>query len=309
MSNSKLWMVCLFFCLLVFFSSLESAKADVVFQDNFGSGNFNNWTVVGSPTVVTSPTIDGSTFSAQFPLNTTTTEVSNKPSLSYLQAAYPSSTASTLEFYVLTDTVLASGSLDVAEVVAPSVMPGLLVLSILPLKNGNLVWVLTYPSGENTPAGSQTSVNHYSSQYTNFNVQANVWYKIDIAVSSSSNTIQLSINNSPVFTATNQFIWNPTLFKLGNVASFYYDNGSLYLADVKVSDTSNISQSTTMPSQTLAPTVTTSTPSTSPTSNSNSPTPTSSPTVPEFSWLTILPLLLVIPIILAIVRKRLQRNV
>lgn len=37
-----------------------------------------------------------------------------------------------------------------------------------------------------------------------------------------------------------------------------------------------------------------------------SATPTSSPTVPEFSWLTILPLLLAISIALAIVRKRLH---
>jgi hypothetical protein len=34
-----------------------------------------------------------------------------------------------------------------------------------------------------------------------------------------------------------------------------------------------------------------------------------SPSVPEFSWLTILPILLTVPIALIIVRKRLQRNV
>ena len=43
------------------------------------------------------------------------------------------------------------------------------------------------------------------------------------------------------------------------------------------------------------------------------PTPTPSPsptsTIPEFSWLTILPILLTIPIVLIIVRKKLQRNV
>ena len=38
-------------------------------------------------------------------------------------------------------------------------------------------------------------------------------------------------------------------------------------------------------------------------------TPTSTPAVPEFSWLTILPLLLAIPIGLSIVRKRLQGKV
>jgi hypothetical protein len=42
-------------------------------------------------------------------------------------------------------------------------------------------------------------------------------------------------------------------------------------------------------------------------SNHNSPTPT--PSVPEFSWLTILLILLTIPIALITVRKRLQRNV
>ena len=41
----------------------------------------------------------------------------------------------------------------------------------------------------------------------------------------------------------------------------------------------------------------------------STPTPSPSPSVPEFSWLTILPILLAIPIVLVIVRKRLQRNV
>jgi hypothetical protein len=38
------------------------------------------------------------------------------------------------------------------------------------------------------------------------------------------------------------------------------------------------------------------------------PTNSPTPSVPEFSWLTILPFLLAIPIVLVIVRKRLQRN-
>jgi hypothetical protein len=43
--------------------------------------------------------------------------------------------------------------------------------------------------------------------------------------------------------------------------------------------------------------------------NTSSQTPTPTPTLPEFSWLTILPILLTTTIALAIVRKRLQRNV
>lgn len=41
----------------------------------------------------------------------------------------------------------------------------------------------------------------------------------------------------------------------------------------------------------------------------NTPSPSPTPTVPELSWLTILPLLLTIPIAVAIVRKRLQGHV
>jgi hypothetical protein len=40
-----------------------------------------------------------------------------------------------------------------------------------------------------------------------------------------------------------------------------------------------------------------------------SPSPSPTPSVPEFSYLTILPILLAVPIALLIVRKRLQRNV
>jgi hypothetical protein len=44
-------------------------------------------------------------------------------------------------------------------------------------------------------------------------------------------------------------------------------------------------------------------------SSTTDPIPTSSPSVPEFSYLTILPIVLTIPIVLVIVRKRLRRNV
>ena len=62
----------------------------------------------------------------------------------------------------------------------------------------------------------------------------------------------------------------------------------------------------TVGSPTETPPVTT---SPSPSSAETSPIITPSPSVPESSWLTILPILLTIPIALAIVRKRLQRNV
>jgi hypothetical protein len=44
-------------------------------------------------------------------------------------------------------------------------------------------------------------------------------------------------------------------------------------------------------------------------SPTTSPSPSPTPSVPEFSWLTILPILLTIPIALTIVRKRLQGKV
>ncbi len=46
-----------------------------------------------------------------------------------------------------------------------------------------------------------------------------------------------------------------------------------------------------------------------PVSYTPNPTATPSPSVPEFSWLTILPMLLAIPIVLVIIRKTVSRNI
>jgi len=243
---------------------LIQVRADVVFQDNFENGNFNKWTVVGSPNIVTTPIIDGSDYAAQFELNSTITQSGGiSYGSSYLIATFPSSNTATLEFNLQTDTLSQSGSLDVAEIASSGNSPlsqdnMLILLSILPLKNGSLVWTFTYPSGENIPIGSQTNVDNFFTKYTESSVQTDTWYKFDVAISCNSNTIQLSINNSPVVTATNQFIWNPIVFKLGNLASYNYSNGNIYIDNVTVSNTANIFQSTSTPSPTLIPTATTS---------------------------------------------------
>ncbi len=284
MNKSNRLLICIVLTSTVFTCSLVQVRADVVFQDNFESGNFSKWTVVGSPNMVTKPILDGNAYAAQFALNSTDTQPGGiSYGISYLQATFPSSNTATLEFYLQTDTLSQSGSLDVAEIASPSNIPlsqdtPLIFLSILPLKNGSLVWAFTYPSGENTPIGSQTRVDNFYTKYTQSSVQTDAWYKFDIAISSSSNIIQLSINNSPVFTATNQFIWNPTVFKLGNIESYNYSNGNIYIDDITVSNTANISQLESTPSPTLIPTA-------APT-QASSPSPTPTSTIPEFPVLT-----------------------
>jgi hypothetical protein len=102
-------------------------------------------------------------------------------------------------------------------------------------------------------------------------------------------------------------IWNSG-YSLNNSTAYWLNNSTLVTklkpnttyyfcvvdAGYYATSTSNIIKVTTLE----APTTT---------SPSSSPSPT--PSVPEFSYLTILPILLTIPIALAIVRKRLERNV
>jgi hypothetical protein len=262
-------------------------RADVVFQDNFSGGNLGKWTTVGSPTIVTSPTADGSTHAAKISLRTTNASPSNG---SYLQATYPSSDTSTLEFYFLTNTLSKSGYLDVAGIYEPSDFnfsfngqPVPIVLLSISPQNGHLAWVFSYPAGETTIA-NHTVNDLTDTYYSPSSVQANVWYKIDIAVSYGSSRIQLSINNSPVFTATHQFVWNPATLRLGNIGSYKYSNGNLYIDDVTVLDTASITQST----------------------SSSTPAPT--PAIPELSWLVIVPLLLSVFLVAAMFRHRKTAN-
>jgi hypothetical protein len=304
-------LICIILSSAALMGCLVQVRADVVFQDSFEKGNFNKWTVVGSPSIVTSPTMDGSEYAAQFALNPTNTSSDGiSYGTSYLQAPFPSSNTATLEFYLQTDTLSQNGSLDIAEIASPSDIPlsqdtSLVFLSILPLKNGSIAWAFTYPSGENTPIGSQTSVNHFETRYIiQSSAQTEVWYKFDIAISSSSNTIQLSINNSTVFTATNQFIWNPTVFKIGNILNYNYSIGNLYFDDVTVTNTASFTQSISTSTPTINPTATTTDSSSTSTSQSLSPTPN----VPELSWLAILPLFISLLLVAVAVKQKLGKQ-
>ena len=54
------------------FMFVNVAKADIIFTDGFGSGDFSNWTsTVGSPSITTDVTnpVNGGTYSADFPLS------------------------------------------------------------------------------------------------------------------------------------------------------------------------------------------------------------------------------------------------
>jgi hypothetical protein len=259
-------MICIFLVSTITISGLCQVKADVVFQDDFHSGNFDKWMIVGSPKVVTSPAAN-SNASAQFSLNTTNTLSGGYPDerMSYLQAPYPSSNVSALEFFVLIDTfppntpkwVSENGTIVVAEICGPyhgrtlGETTVLVDLVVMPKEDGSFVWAFFYPDSN----GIQTK--YISSP------QANTWYKFNISV--FNHTINLSINDSLAFKTTDQFNWNPTVFRIGNVLDYNYSSGNVYIDDVIVS------QSEPIPSPDA----------------SNIP----SPSVPELSWLAIIPLM------------------
>jgi hypothetical protein len=275
---------------IIFISAIllcGTVRADIVFQDNFGGGNLNNWTVSGSPNVVTSPVVVGSKYSVQF-----TSTSNDESTFSYIQASFTQSNTATLEFYFQTDTTPPySSSIELAQIMTSTSInsepSGLLSLSLNCVTNNSLGWTFIYPSGENTPTGSKTPVNYLKGQFIQSRIQMGVWYKIDLSVDTNGNTgtIQLSINNSPLYTLNNiHFIWNPTIFRLGPLISTGYNSGNIYFDDVTITNTTNIQQSTVTSSPTISPTESTSGSSTVLTS----PTPT----VPEFPALVIVPLLL-----------------
>ncbi len=228
---------------------LMPVRADVVFQDNFGSGNLNNWTVVGSPNIVSTPTVAGSTYAVQFPSNAM---IAGMPSsnVSYIQAPFPQASTATLEFYFQFD-ANATGT-EFADIINGG-FGNLWLLLAQYVNNGSLYFAFTYPLGKGS-----------FSRIVFSGAQSDVWYKFDIAVNQINGAIQLSINDSPVFSINELFGWNPTIFILGDMYSTANNTSNIYIDDVTITNTANISQSTVTPSPTISPT----------------PTPTPSPTQP-----------------------------
>ena len=309
MDKINLKLTVLLFISSVIFVSLMPVKADIVFQDSFGNGNFNNWTVSGSPSIVTAPVVAGSKYSVQFPSNST-----NSNTLSYIQASFSQSNMATLEFYFQTDTIPQNSSIDLAQIINNGDNPsesGSLLLTLFTLNNGSFAWAFTYPSLEASSPLRQSAAESLQTKFILSSTQTGVWYKFDIAIAVSGTTgaVELSINDSPVFSVTNvQFIWNPTVFRLGPLTSVSYSSGSVYFDDVTVTNTANIPQSTSTPSPTISPTEPTSV-SSAITNSSPSPsnTSTSSLNVPEFSSIAILTVIMAMSLfgtVLIRVKKR-----
>jgi len=310
MNKSIHLLVCMIFISsMLLCGSLIKVRATVVFQDDFGSGNLNKWTVSGSPTVVASPVVSGSSYAVQFPLTSPSLDTTsgNIPS-SYIQAPFVQSNVATLEFYFQTDTLppLQSG-FNLAQIVF-NVGGSTNVISLM-LSSGKAAssWCFTYPTyqsnGEYGNYGQVIPLN--SSAITS--ISTGVWYKIDIAttINGGEATFQFSINNTPVCTATcDQFNWSPTVFKLGPLISTGFSSGNIYFDGVTVTNTANVSQSTTS-----TPLPTTTQTASSPTVT---PTTTQSKTqanVPEFpSLLLIMPLLLTVLSAAVMLRHRKTGN-
>jgi hypothetical protein len=220
---------------------LIQAEADIVFQDNFQSGNFNKWTVFGSPNIVTSPTVTGSEYSSQFPSYSTSSLGVPSSNISYIQAPFPQSNSATLEFNFQFDPIVQD--ILFADIINGGI--GNMWLMVTPFNNnGSLNFVFTCPTSEKGFSGTSVLSN----------VQPNVWYKFDIAVNSISGAIQLSINDSLVFSETNvQFSWNPTDLKLGTIITAGNSTGNVYIDNVTVTNTANISQLTSTTTTTISP--------------------------------------------------------
>ena len=268
----KRLLICLIFCSVILMGGLMQVKADVVFHDDFGSGNFVNWTVSGSPNTVTTPTLQGCTYAAQFPLDSTplnATTLGNNTS-SYIQAPFVQSNAATLEFYFQTDTLppLQSG-FNLAQI-RFNLGGGPNVISLM-LSSGTASssWCFTYPTYSQVIPSSSYGTSGGFGDYGQViplnasavtNISAGVWYKIDIAIAVNSDigTFQFSINNTPIYIATCvHFNWSPTVFMLGPLIPTGFSSGNLYFDNVTLTNASNISQSTTtMPPTTFAPAAT-----------------------------------------------------
>jgi len=207
--------------------SLIQVRADIVFQDNFGSGNLNKWTVMGSPpNIVQTPRLPGTTYSIQFPLESS--QYANN--LTYIQAPFPKSTTATLEFFFQTDTAPPSESGTTLAMIMTntSTATGELWLLLSTGLNGTS-FTFTYPTSKNGESGTVIPTNLMTG-----------WYKFDIAIDLKDNpgSVQLSINNSPVFNTTvSQANFSPTVFRLGPYITNGYSGGNIYFGDVAVANT------------------------------------------------------------------------
>ncbi len=174
-----------------------------------------------------------------------------------------------------------------------------------------------------TPIGSSAvnnAVTYYMPRITQFsaimnlskgqhNLQVNV-----IAVSDYVTEGIIPFAQKEYIISANQ----STTFRVedGSDAPMIYNIKSSYL--IWNASSASMPSSTIAPPQSLSPVPTsspipTSAPSLTASQSTPSPSPssipTSTPSVPEFSWLTILPILLAIPIVLVIIRKTVSRNI
>ncbi len=204
--------------------NLTAVRAEVILNDGFENKNLANWTVSGSPIIVATPVENGS-YAVQFNLSS---------SMSYIQAAFPKTNTVTLEFYFQTNTISPSSNTDI--------MLGTIIdnqgplISIILSRDGasELDWVFSYP----TNGGIQMKI-------ISSDIQTNMWYKFDIAISVSNSfgSFNFSINDSPVFSVSDVHLnWDPTSFRLGNVLCNGYSNGNMYIDDVMLSSSLIIPQ-------------------------------------------------------------------
>lgn len=239
---------------------ISLVQAATVIDEDFES-DLSKWTVIGSPTIVTSPVANGSR-AVQLPM------VNN----SYLSYAFSNRTGNvTADFYFQTSIVnqTAGTTLKFFEV-CDNIGNPISRLQVYSNGSGTLGWQFVYYN----QTGSKT-------EFIPSNLQNNTWYRIYLAQRTNTTdcSYQLWINGISVFTSSNAYnVTNQANnINIGSLNGIGYTSGNVFIDTFKLTNTTDSFPAPT-PTPTPSPTATpTPTPSPTPTSTLT-PTPTVTPT-------------------------------
>jgi hypothetical protein len=195
------------------FMFVNVAKADIIFTDGFGSGDFSNWTgTVGSPSITTDVTnpVNGGTYSANFSLGTAecyaTATIPPTTTLNYTYYLYFSGLPNN---YICTTMAGDANNNSIYYRVTDS--------------DGTYQWQFGAGNGQVT-----------SSTPT---IQLGQWYKIQLlAMTGSNSTFYFLVNDQLIATITNQTFGAIDELLIGHDWVDGYLGGDTYFNDVVATD-------------------------------------------------------------------------
>ncbi len=189
------------------FMFVNVAKADIITADNFESGNFSNWTTVGSPFITnfTNP-ITNSAYSADFPLSNVpcyaTETISPTNTLNYTYYLYFSGLANN---YICMTMAQDINNNPIYYRVTDS--------------DGTYQWQFNAGNGQ---VASATPT-----------IQLGQWYKIQLlAITGTNSTFYFLVNDQLIAIITNQTFGAITELEIGHDWDEGYVGGDNYVSDV-----------------------------------------------------------------------------